>query len=111
MLRLLGYPVLEATNGAEALELASAQQGAIDLLVADVVMPRLGGPSLADELRRQRPELKVLLISGYAAEALAELSNPSVSFMTKPYTPSQLARRVREILGAEARSVGVAEET
>jgi hypothetical protein len=59
-------------------------------------------------LRRARPELKVLLISGYAAEALAELGNPDVSFMRKPYTPSQLARRVREILGAEASAVGAA---
>jgi two-component system cell cycle sensor histidine kinase/response regulator CckA len=99
-LRLLGYTVLEATNGAEALEIASGHESEIHLLIADVIMPRLGGPSLADQLRRSRPELKVLLISGYAAEALAELGSPDLSFMRKPYTPSQLARRMREILGA-----------
>jgi CheY-like chemotaxis protein len=108
MLRLLGYTVLEATQGAEALDIATSHPAEIHLLVADVIMPRLGGPGLADQLRRARPELKVLLISGYAAEALAELGNPDVSFMRKPYTPSQLARRVREILGAEASAVGAA---
>jgi two-component system, cell cycle sensor histidine kinase and response regulator CckA len=100
-LGLLGYTVLEAAHGAEALEVAAAHSGPIDLLVADVIMPHLGGRSLAVELCRIRRELRVLLTSGYAAGVLANLGRTEAAFMSKPYTPSQLARRVREILESD----------
>jgi CheY-like chemotaxis protein len=96
----LGYEVLVATNGAEALSLASAHHGKIDLLVTDVVMPGMRGNELAAELRRLRPDLRVLYISGYAEDsasierALAE----GDSFLPKPFTVPDLARRVRALL-------------
>jgi two-component system, cell cycle sensor histidine kinase and response regulator CckA len=99
-LRSLGYTVLEAAHGAEALELAARDPGAVHLLIADVVMPGFGGLHLADELRREHPGLKVLLTSGYPAEVLADaVLHPGVAFLGKPYDPTTLARRVREILG------------
>jgi CheY-like chemotaxis protein len=101
-LGLLGYTVLEAAHGAQALEVAAAHPGPIHLLVADVIMPHMGGRSLAVELCRTRRELRVLFTSGYAADVLANLGKTEAAFMGKPYTPSQLARRVREILEAHA---------
>ncbi len=97
----LGYTVLEAVNGVEGLQVATAHPAPIHLLVTDVVMPHLNGGALADELRRARPELRVLLVSGYAADALTETAlQPDVPFMAKPYVPTVLARRVREVLDA-----------
>jgi CheY-like chemotaxis protein len=101
-LGLLGYTVLETAHGAEALEVAAAHPGPIHLLVTDVIMPHLGGRSLAVELCRTRQDLRVLFTSGYATDVLAGLGKAEVAFLSKPYTPSQLARRVREILGADA---------
>jgi CheY-like chemotaxis protein len=101
-LGLLGYTVLEAAHGAQALEVAAAHPGPIHLLVADVIMPHLGGRSLAVELWRTRRQLRVLFTSGYVADVLANLGKTEAAFISKPYTPSQLARRVREILGADA---------
>jgi two-component system cell cycle sensor histidine kinase/response regulator CckA len=103
-LSLLGYTVLEAAHGAQALEVAAVHPGPIHLLVADVIMPRLGGRSLAVELCRARRELRVLFTSGYATDVLANLGKAEVAFMSKPYTPSQLACRVREILGGQTPS-------
>lgn len=100
-LRLLGYTVLEAAQGAEALEVAAVHAGPIDLLIADVIMPRVGGRSLAVELCRARRDLKVLFTSGYAADVRTGLGRADVAFLGKPYTPSQLARRVRDILGTD----------
>ena len=71
-LQSLGYRVLEAGHGAEALEIAAAHAECIHLLVTDVVMPHVNGKVLADELRRARPELKVLFTSGYPAEAFGK---------------------------------------
>jgi two-component system cell cycle sensor histidine kinase/response regulator CckA len=101
-LRAQGYRVLEAADGLEALEIADVHRGAIDLLVADVVMPRLGGIELARRLRRARPNLRVLHVSGYVEPVLRE--GPSVvagaAFLHKPFLPETLARKVRELLDA-----------
>ncbi len=101
-LTLLGYTVLEAAHGVDALRIAMAHPAPIHLLVTDVVMPHLNGKLLADELRRTRPELKVLFVSGYAADAFPEAAlQPDVPFMAKPYAPTVLARHVREALDGD----------
>ena len=96
-----GYVVLTAESGSEALRLAAAHQGPIDLLITDVVMPDLRGPELARRLIEQRPTLATLFMSGYMDDALGEdtatFSVP-VDFIQKPFSPSALAARVREML-------------
>jgi len=103
MLERLGYRVLEAGNGAEALAVATQHHGTVHLLLIDVVMPGRSGPDTARELSALRPEMKVLYASGYAdAVTEAELFDPSAAFIEKPFRPDALARRVRELLGDAA---------
>jgi two-component system cell cycle sensor histidine kinase/response regulator CckA len=103
-----GYTVLEAFDGAEALELAAGHGGAIDLLVTDIVMPRKTGPQVAAVLQAQRPELKVLYVSGYADEAIVPLAlaGSDTAFVQKPFTRERLAAAVRELLDRESEPVG-----
>jgi CheY-like chemotaxis protein len=100
MLTQLGYHVLAAANGEEALEVSRAHQGKISLLVTDVVMPNMSGKQVAEELLSRRPELKVLYLSGYTANTIGHhgVLDSSVDFLTKPFTREALARKVREIL-------------
>jgi two-component system cell cycle sensor histidine kinase/response regulator CckA len=84
--------VLEAADGKEALELAEQSGKRIDLLLTDVVMPMIGGRELADSLRKSRPELKVLFMSGYAEDS------KGLRIIRKPFSPAVLARKVREAL-------------
>ncbi|HTX39054.1 MAG TPA: ATP-binding protein [Bryobacteraceae bacterium] len=96
----LGYRVLAASDGAEALELARAHSGSIDLLLSDLVMPRIDGRQLAGELRGADPRLKVIFVSGYAGN-LAEgqdFGAQGACFLPKPFTLQLLARTVREVL-------------
>jgi two-component system cell cycle sensor histidine kinase/response regulator CckA len=104
-LRAQGYRVLEAADGDDALEVARAHGDAIDLLVADVVMPRMGGIELARRLRAERPKLRVLHVSGYVEPALREgpAVVPGAAFLHKPFLPETLARKVRELLDAPER--------
>ena len=94
-----GYHVLEATDGPTAL-LMSTDRETIDLLVSDVVMPEMSGRRLADALLSSRPQCRVLFMSGYNEEMLADrtASGPTEAFIQKPFTPVTLARKVREIL-------------
>jgi CheY-like chemotaxis protein len=98
-----GYHVLEAGDGPTAL-LMSADRETIDLLVSDVVMPEMGGRRLADALLSSRPQCRVLFMSGYNEEMLADrtASGPTEAFIQKPFTPVTLARKVREILDRRA---------
>jgi CheY-like chemotaxis protein len=89
-----GYRVLTAASGEEALALANAEPGAIDLLVSDVVLGGMTGPELAGQLKARRPALKTLLMSGYASVPLG----PVDDFLAKPFTPFELARRIRQLL-------------
>jgi signal transduction histidine kinase len=98
VLRHLGYTVLEASNATAALAIVQAHEGALDLLITDVVMPGMNGTRLAERLTAVRPDLRVLYVSGYAEDAL-EL-RARAAFLPKPYTSSGLARKVREILDA-----------
>jgi signal transduction histidine kinase/CheY-like chemotaxis protein len=95
-----GYAVLAAENGIEALALAESHVGRIDLLIADVVMPQMGGPALAASLLPLRPDMKVIFMSGYADEAIAapQMLELGAAFLQKPFTLDRLLRQVRETL-------------
>jgi CheY-like chemotaxis protein len=98
-----GYTVLEARDGEEALRVAQQSPGPLHLLVTDVVMPRLSGPHLADLLARERPGLRVLVVSGYADEAITGCGLPEAgaAFLQQPFNPVRLARKVREVLDTD----------
>jgi CheY-like chemotaxis protein len=95
-----GYAVLVARSGVEAIELATDYAGKIDLLLTDVVMPELNGRELAEQLARHRPSMKVIYMSGYTENVIADhdLESPRVAFMPKPFAPDALLRKVRETL-------------
>ena len=101
-LRAKGYHVLEASNGSEALAIAAGHDGPIHLLVTDVVMPQMGGVELTGQLVRQRPDTRVLYVSGYTDEprALRTAQGLAGNFLPKPYVGESLAREVRRILDA-----------
>jgi PAS domain S-box-containing protein len=92
-----GYQVLLAADGAEALDLEAAHDGAIDLLLTDIVMPGLSGPALAEELSLRRPGTPVLYMSGWSADALAERGQAAseIELVAKPFGLAELSRRVR----------------
>ena len=100
VLRKLGYTVLGAANPEQARALAARHDGAIHLLLTDVVMPGSSGRDLARALAKTRPETKVLFISGYTGEAMIQhgLTEPGLNYLQKPYTPKVLAAKVREVL-------------
>jgi PAS domain S-box-containing protein len=100
VLRAGGYQVLEARDGEEALAVCQAHAGAVDLVVTDVIMPRLGGPELAARLRTLRPGARVLYMSGYTDDALGrqQLLGPDAPFLQKPFTVASLAAKVRAVL-------------
>ena len=102
ILETSGYRVLEARHGAEALRVGEQHPGPVHLLVSDVVMPQMDGRELADRLRALRPDLRVLFMSGYTADALGHHSalDPGTNLLPKPFSPDALARRVREVLDA-----------
>ena len=95
-----GYTVLAAAGGEEALRLAGVHSGPIHLLLTDVVMPSMSGRAVAEELVRERPTLDVLYMSGYTGDALGHhgVLEAGTHFLAKPFTPSDLTRRVREVL-------------
>jgi len=102
VLRRKGYRVIEASDGHEALDQARRHSGALHLLVADIVMPGMGGRDVARRLAVERPGLRVLLISGYGNEPGGPYgAGPGPeAFLQKPFTPAALAGRVREVLDA-----------
>jgi len=102
VLEKYGYTVLEAANGEEALKVAEQHDGPLDLLLSDVVMPRMGGPELAQALLAKRPSVKVLYMSGYTDHPMVRrgVVNAGVAFLQKPFTPTVLVSRVREVLEA-----------
>jgi PAS domain S-box-containing protein len=102
ILSRLGYKVLEAEGIEAALRIVSDQHERIDLLITDVVMPRMRGPELAARLRLARPELRVVYISGYSEEGIMGLGalDSGTRFLQKPFKAEVLARAVREVLAA-----------
>jgi CheY-like chemotaxis protein len=103
-LRSFGYTVMEAENGMDALLVADAHLGRIDVVVADIVMPQMGGPELVSKLRTKRPDFVVIFISGYSQAAAldpAQLGAEAV-LLHKPFTADVLAAKVQERLQSRA---------
>jgi two-component system, cell cycle sensor histidine kinase and response regulator CckA len=99
MLREEGYTVLEAENGADALGVARRHPAVIDLLVTDVVMPEMGGCELVRRLTSERPDMRVLYVSGYTDDSIKNYDALGAAFLEKPFNSLTLARKVREVLG------------
>lgn len=97
-----GYTVLQAASGIEALDLFADHAGSIDLVVSDVVMPEMDGPTLLRELRSRRPDLKVIFVSGYAEDAFRKNlpEGEQFAFLPKPFTLKQLVEAVKETMAA-----------
>ncbi|HVD61958.1 MAG TPA: ATP-binding protein [Gemmatimonadaceae bacterium] len=100
VLRRSGYTVIEAVNGADALEKCEAQEGRFDLIVTDIVMPEMGGLELAKKVKATQPRAGILFTSGYTEEAVQSRSflDPGAAFLEKPFTPAHLAQRARQVL-------------
>jgi two-component system cell cycle sensor histidine kinase/response regulator CckA len=103
-LRNKGYKVLEAKSGEDALETIRDGGENIDLLITDVVMPRMDGPALIREVRETHPDLKVIFISGYTEDAFRQRldSDSEIHFLPKPFSLKQLAGKVKEVISGEA---------
>ena len=102
ILEAAGYLVLEADGSATAASMSSTHQGRIDLLIADLIMPRTDGFMTSARLLRARPEMRLLLVSGYAETSLSVRQNldklKDTPFLAKPHTPAELLAKVSEVL-------------
>jgi two-component system cell cycle sensor histidine kinase/response regulator CckA len=100
VLQRCGYTVLEANDGQEALRVSEQYRGPIQLLVTDVVMPHMDGPTLVKRLATTRPAMKVLYLSGHqdAADFLTGVADAGACFLQKPFTLAVLERKVRALL-------------
>jgi two-component system cell cycle sensor histidine kinase/response regulator CckA len=96
-----GYTVLQAANGMEAVETFEGHPGRIDLVVSDVVMPEMDGPTLLKTLRQRDPKVKVIFVSGYAEEAFEKHlpEGEKYNFLPKPFTLKQLVGTVKDAIG------------
>lgn len=103
MLETRGYTVYEAGSGTEALDVMEELEGKVDIVVSDVVMPEMDGPSLLRELRKSYPDLKFIFVSGYAEDAFAKNlpADAKFGFLPKPFSLKQLAVSVREMLDSD----------
>ncbi|MEO1065869.1 MAG: ATP-binding protein [Pseudomonadota bacterium] len=101
-LQARGHTVHEAASGVEALEVMEEVGGEIDLVVSDVVMPEMDGPTLLGKLRETRPDLKIIFVSGYTGDAFEEHlpEGETFEFLPKPFSLKQLATKVKEVLDA-----------
>lgn len=100
VLARLGYRVLSAANGVQAVRVAREHKGRIDLLLTDVVMPVMGGRETAEQVTALRPDTKVLFVSGHTESAIVHhgVLDPGIAFLSKPSTPTALAVKLREVL-------------
>ena len=105
-LRMRGYNVLEASGGEEALEIVKAGENEIHLLITDVVMPNMDGPTMVRHVKELKPDLAVIFMSGYAEEAFRRNDEKAedIHFLPKPFGLKQLAAKVKEVLSIGARS-------
>ena len=97
-----GYSVVEAQSGPEALEIMRKRGEEIDVIITDVMMPGMNGPSLISEIQKNYPKIKVVFISGYAEEAFSDAygveEEKDFNFLSKPFTLQQLASKVRDVI-------------
>jgi two-component system cell cycle sensor histidine kinase/response regulator CckA len=102
-LRNKGYAVLEAKSGEAALEMMESSKDPIDLLITDVVMPKMDGPGLVREVRETHPDMKVIFISGYTEDSFRQRldSDTNIHFLPKPFSLKQLATKVKEVISGE----------
>ena len=102
-LRSRGYSVIEASNGIEAMDALEEKDGAIDLVVSDVVMPEMDGPTLLKSMRNRNPDLKIIFVSGYAEDAFEKSlpENEQFAFLPKPFTLTQLVKAVKETMAPQ----------
>ncbi len=94
-----GYTLLLAKDGQEALDISRSHEGAIHLLLTDVIMPNMNGQELSDAIQEERPGIKVIFMSGYTGDAIADYAslNSGVNFIQKPVTPSKLAQAMKDV--------------
>jgi len=101
-LRSRGYSVIEASNGVEAMEALEQKNGAVDLVVSDVVMPEMDGPTLLKAMRARNPDLKIIFVSGYAEDAFDKSvlrDDEQFAFLPKPFALSALVEKVKQTMG------------
>jgi len=100
VLKHRGYKILEAENGEDALRISNEHEGTIDLMITDVVMPKMGGKETAERLELLHPQMKVIYMSGYTDDAIVHhgVLAPGLNFLEKPFSPEKLAHKVREVL-------------
>ncbi len=113
ILRMNGYCVLEASEGAEAIRQAQRHDGPIHLLVTDMVMPRMTGGVLARQLQSQRPKMRILFVSGYSSENIDDPSIMNIApeqFLQKPFTMAELIQKVQTLLDQRAKGSGGADK-
>ena len=101
---MYGYTVIDSPDPLSAKTIGEDHDGSIHLLLTDVVMPGMGGPELAKILKRVRPKMKILFMSGYTEEAIIQHGVLAVNseLIQKPFSPEQLARKVRQVLAGAA---------
>jgi PAS domain S-box-containing protein len=99
-----GYVVLEAEHGAQALERCESHEGAIDLVVSDLVMPTMGGREMADKLRATRPNSRLLFVSGFTDDEVMQqgIISDGSAYLQKPFSPMSLVAKISEVLGEPA---------
>ena len=107
-LESIGYTVIEAACGTEALQRSNEFAGAIHVLLTDAVMPEMNGRELADQIVQKRPGIKILFTSGYTDDAIVRhgILEPGIAFIQKPYRPRALARKIREVLDGSSPPLG-----
>lgn len=99
ILKRMGHNVLEAGDGAEGLTVSRKFNDQIDLVIADIRMPRMDGPTMVRQLQAERPGMKVLLISGYSAESVP--NDLTKDFLHKPFLPAAIEQKVQAMLARE----------
>jgi two-component system, cell cycle sensor histidine kinase and response regulator CckA len=105
ILRRQGYEVLEAESGEHALDLSRQYSGTIDLIITDLMLPKIGGRELVAELQKEGHKMKVLYVSGYTDDpgVYAEQLPAGTAYLQKPFTLGSLLDKVKEVLGTEGK--------
>ena len=93
-----GYNVLEASCGQTALDVLNDHEGSVDIIVTDVIMPEMDGPTMAKEVMKIYPDMPIIFVSGYTEDRFKEEIGDNAHFLPKPFTLQQLASRVKEVL-------------